>query len=196
MPTRLITRIVIHCSATASGKPLQQGTPGQPGHKNAVQVINAWHAQRGWARKPSALQARNPHLGSIGYHYVIDLDGQVWTGRGLDETGAHVAGHNQDTVGICLVGGVERVGRYTHGQWRSLAEVLRMLSGHCQVPLTFSRGPGHPGVCGHRDLSPDLNGDGRITSQEWVKTCPGFEVGDWLARGMDPLPQHIYREGA
>lgn len=31
-------------------------------------------------------------------------------------------------------------------------------------------------VCGHRDLSPDLNGDGVIEPEEWVKECPCFEV--------------------
>jgi N-acetyl-anhydromuramyl-L-alanine amidase AmpD len=29
-------------------------------------------------------------------------------------------------------------------------------------------------VVGHRDLSPDLNGDGKITPNEWVKLCPCF----------------------
>lgn len=31
-------------------------------------------------------------------------------------------------------------------------------------------------VCGHRDLSPDLNGNGEIEPEEWVKMCPCFEV--------------------
>ena len=36
----------------------------------------------------------------------------------------------------------------------------------------------YPGcrVCGHRDLSPDLNGNGEIEPEEWVKACPCFEV--------------------
>lgn len=31
-------------------------------------------------------------------------------------------------------------------------------------------------VCGHRDLSPDLDGDGTVEPWEWVKQCPCFEV--------------------
>jgi N-acetylmuramoyl-L-alanine amidase len=31
-------------------------------------------------------------------------------------------------------------------------------------------------VCGHRDLSPDLNRDGKITPNEWTKACPCFDV--------------------
>ena len=36
----------------------------------------------------------------------------------------------------------------------------------------------YPGcrVCGHRDLSPDLNGNGEIEPEEWVKACPCFDA--------------------
>jgi hypothetical protein len=29
---------------------------------------------------------------------------------------------------------------------------------------------------GHRDLSPDLNGDGIIQPGEWTKMCPCYDV--------------------
>ena len=35
-------------------------------------------------------------------------------------------------------------------------------------------------VCGHRDLSPDLDGDGTVQPREWVKQCPCFEVSKEL----------------
>ncbi|NDV81835.1 N-acetylmuramoyl-L-alanine amidase, partial [Bacteroides sp. 51] len=31
-------------------------------------------------------------------------------------------------------------------------------------------------VAGHRDLSPDLDGDGEISPAEWIKSCPCFDV--------------------
>ena len=31
-------------------------------------------------------------------------------------------------------------------------------------------------ILGHRDLSPDRNGDGRITPDEWIKLCPCFDA--------------------
>lgn len=35
-------------------------------------------------------------------------------------------------------------------------------------------------VCGHRDLSPDLDGDGEIEPEEWIKACPCFEASkEW-----------------
>ena len=35
-------------------------------------------------------------------------------------------------------------------------------------------------ICGHRDLSPDLNGNGEIEPEEWIKACPCFNAEtDW-----------------
>ncbi|KAB4860890.1 N-acetylmuramoyl-L-alanine amidase, partial [Bacteroides thetaiotaomicron] len=31
-------------------------------------------------------------------------------------------------------------------------------------------------VCGHRDLSPDRNGNGEIEPEEWMKACPCFDA--------------------
>ena len=189
---RNINLIVIHCSATPSGKPLVQGKPGQPGYLNAPQVINAWHAERGFRRQPAAVRAFSTRLPSIGYHYVIDLTGEVWSGRGLNEMGAHAAGFNAHSVGICLVGGAEREASYTPAQWDSLAQMVRMLSEQFLVPLAPAlNGQNRLGVMGHRDLSPDTNGNGTVEPREWLKTCPGFDVSTWLSRGLKPLPQHI-----
>ena len=33
---------------------------------------------------------------------------------------------------------------------------------------------------GHRDLSPDRNGDGEITRSEWLKACPCFSVKEFF----------------
>lgn len=204
-PRRAVDLVVIHCSATASGKPLSQGEPGKPGYLNAPQVINAWHAARGFKRTPEAVRAFSSQLPSIGYHYVIDLTGEVWSGRGLDEVGAHVTSFNAHSVGICLVGGAEREARYTAKQWSSLRQVVQMMTGNAyRIPLappTRRVDATHPlgyrvqnGVCGHRDLSPDGDGDGLIEPFEWTKTCPGFDVRAWLARGMQPEASQIYQE--
>lgn len=197
-PARSVNLVVIHCSATPSGKTLQQGKPGTPGYQNAPQVINAWHAARGFHRQPNAVRAFNPALPSIGYHFVIDITGEVWAGRALDEVGAHVEGYNAHSVGVCMVGGVELVGRYTAAQWTSLSQVVTMLLSDLGIPCTAPKRLGptsvSAGVCGHRDLSPDLNGDGIAKPNEWLKTCPGFDVRSWLANGLRPLAQHIYQE--
>lgn len=193
-PARRINLLVIHCSATPSGRWLR-GARGAAGFTRAVRVIDSWHAARGFRRSAALAEKFNPELPSIGYHFVVDLDGQVDTGRSLPEVGAHVAGFNGQSVGICLVGGSERDARFTAAQWRTLDALVRGLCGDLRIPLAL---PLHPrqgaGVCGHRDLSPDTDGDGRITPREWLKTCPGFDVGAWISRGCEPLPDQVIQE--
>jgi len=201
MSARTTNLVVIHCSATASGKRIDRGTPGKPGYLNAAQVINSWHAVRGFKRSTAARQAFNPELPSIGYHYVIDLDGTVLTGRHPDEIGAHAVMFNAHSIGICLVGGAERSGRYTRAQWVALEQLVHKLTARLRIPLnpavrvSKATSPGYDvlaGVCGHRDLSPDKNGNGMTEPFEWTKTCPGFDVEAWLANGLRPLPVHVF----
>ena len=192
--SRAINLIVIHCSATVSGKPLRTAV------ESAAEVINRWHKERGFARQPHAVRAFSTGLPNIGYHYVIDVDGVAINGRALAEVGAHAKGYNAESVGICLVGGSEKTGRYTAAQWRALAIVVRGLCLGHGIPLQFAqrrfgkRGslPAvEHGIVGHRDLSVDLNEDGAIQEREWLKTCPGFSVQEWINRGLVPLPQHV-----
>lgn len=199
---RSINLIVIHCSASPSGKPLQQGKPGDPGFLNAPRVIDAWHKERGFKRAPAAAAAFNPWLPSIGYHYVIDLTGEVFTGRHPDEIGAHAQDYNAASIGICMVGGAERDGSYTTAQWQSLAIVVGLQRQTHGIPLKPPKKELLPtgkwaitgGICGHRDLSPDKNGNGLVEPFEWIKTCPGFNVPDWLSTGMTPDPKNIFKE--
>lgn len=180
---RAIDLIVLHCSATPSGKPI--------GPWDAATTIDAWHRQRGFHRSSPIAQKFNPALTAIGYHFVVDLDGKVYTGRSLEEIGAHVEGFNARSVGICLVGGAEREARYTAAQWASAAQLVLQLAQLLKVQVAEHRLERSKGVCGHRDLSPDLNGDGVIKSNEWLKTCPGFDVGAWIGRGFVPLAEQI-----
>lgn len=170
---RPISLIVIHCAASANGKPLGNAT------RSAADIIDHWHAQPkpGFKRDSAAIHQFNPQFKSIGYHYVLDTDGSKHTGRHLDEDGAHVKGHNRNSIGICLVG----LNRFTRAQWAALHSLIKALK--AQYPAAK--------VVGHRDLSPDADGDGTVEPHEWLKTCPGFNVADWLAAGMKPLAGHI-----
>ena len=42
-------------------------------------------------------------------------------------------------------------------------------------------------MLGHRDTSPDLNGDGVIEPYEYVKACPCFDVREFLRYGRGLL---------
>jgi hypothetical protein len=47
---------------------------------------------------------RGRGFSDIGYHYVIDRDGRVWEGRNLRWQGAHVSKHNEQNIGILVMG--------------------------------------------------------------------------------------------
>ena len=132
-----------------------------------VREITQWHLQRGFD--------------TIGYHYVIRRDGDLETGRPENVIGAHVKGHNARSVGICMVGGVDNADKpsnnFTAAQFVALHELLLQLRKR------------HPNarILGHRDLSPDLNKDGKITPNEYIKACPSFDVETWLKAHDVPL---------
>lgn len=174
---RQINLIVIHCSASPNSDPLYRASLGAPGTLTPAQVIDSWHEKRGFSRSAAACNALNPHLPHIGYHYVIYRTGAIVTGRAIDEVGAHVQSQNAKSIGICLVG----MDAFTQAQWDSLRDQVTRL----QKAYPLAR------VVGHRDLSPDRNGDGKVDSGEWLKTCPGFDVGAWLVAGKTALPKHL-----
>lgn len=139
----------MHCSATREGKWI------------TAQDIDAMHKKRGWSM--------------IGYHRVIRLDGSTQQGRPFNRRGAHVKGNNINTIGICMVGGLDRDGKAkdTFSEWQYFclfAEITKLLE----------RFPNIRTIKGHREYSPDLNGDGLIQPREWIKMCPCFNVSEFL----------------
>ena len=82
----------------------------------------------------------------------------------------HAKGFNAHSIGICYEGGLDCNGRPkdTRTEWQKHS--MRVL-----VKVLLKEYPGSR-VCGHRDLSPDLNGNGEIEPEEWIKACPCFEV--------------------
>ena len=153
MKEKDIDAIVIHCSATKEGKDY------------TVKDIEKWHKERGFKE--------------IGYHFVIYRDGSVHAGRELPKDGAHantpgVSGksYNLHSIGICYIGGLDKDGKNpkdtrTDEQKKALMELVDYL---------MNRYPNIKEVIGHRDTSPDIDGDGEVEPNEWIKDCPCFEV--------------------
>ena len=110
------------------------------------------------------------HFRDIGYHYYITRDGRVHPGRPLSLEGAHCFGHNRHSIGICYEGGLNHYGmpEDTRTEWQRHS--LRVLVRTLLLDYPDAR------VAGHRDLSPDLNGNGEVEPMEWTKQCPCFEV--------------------
>jgi N-acetyl-anhydromuramyl-L-alanine amidase AmpD len=147
-----IDAIVIHCTASREGQDVRASD------------IDKMHKERGFAM--------------IGYHFVIDLDGTIEVGRPISRDGAHcnTAGtsgkaYNKHSIGIVYVGGLDRKGNPK--DTRTIAQKKAL------VKLVFELMDKYPNiqeVIGHRDASPDKNGDGKISSNEWIKQCPCFDV--------------------
>lgn len=108
---------------------------------------------------------------SIGYHFVIRLDGTIEPGRDVALDGAHCTGWNHRSIGICYIGGLDRNGRPADTRTEAQREALVRLVE--DLRLVF---PSLKQVIGHRDTSPDLNGDGIISPDEYIKSCPCFDV--------------------
>lgn len=117
---------------------------------------------------------RRRGFNGVGYHFYIRKNGDIKSTRPLERIGAHSRGFNRESIGICYEGGLDCMGqpKDTRTCWQKHS--LRVLI------LTLLKD--FPGcrVCGHRDLSPDLDGDGEIEPEEWIKACPCFEASkEW-----------------
>ena len=133
---REIDDIIIHCTATRKNRPY------------TVEDIRRSHLKRGFD--------------DIGYHYLIYLDGTVHVGRPIEIAGAHAYGHNQHSIGVCYVGGLDRRGRpcntLNRAQERSLVMLIKVLQS------IFPQA----GLHGHNEYS--------------EKECPCFNVAEWWAK--------------
>lgn len=141
---RKIKKIVIHCTATVQGK-----------HFTASD-IDRWHKQRGWK--------------GIGYHYVIGIDGTIQQGRPEHKIGAHVKGHNRNTIGVVYVGGLNN--KLTPTDTRTLKQKKALHKLLKELKAKYPKAE----IVGHRDFSKDINGNGKIEPFEFIKACPCFDA--------------------
>lgn len=115
--------------------------------------IERWHRARGFF--------------GIGYHYVIRRNGQLEKGRPLEKVGAHAEGHNANSIGICLVGGIDEKGKpqnnFTDAQWTELKRLVSELTEKYRVLK----------IIGHNEVA--------------NKACPSFSVPKWLKNDMNAV---------
>lgn len=139
-------------------------------------VVHCSATREGQELPPDTLDAMHRARGfsGTGYHYYIRRDGEVVETRPLAQIGAHTKGYNNHSIGICYEGGLTADGTPADTRTEDQRTVLRLLVG--QLRRKF------PGalVVGHRDLSPDLDGDGQVEPHEWLKQCPCFDVATEL----------------
>ena len=128
---RKITKIIIHCAATPEDR------------VTTVADITKWHKARGFK--------------TIGYHYVIGLNGELWKGRNVEEIGAHCEGQNTNSIGICYVGGIDK-DSFTPKDTRNEAQKATLLSLIKELKGKYPQATLH----GHKEFA--------------NKACPCFEV--------------------
>jgi N-acetylmuramoyl-L-alanine amidase len=134
LQTSDIKYLIVHCSATPDDELI------------GAREIHDMHLGFGWH--------------GIGYHRVINRCGVVESGRPDYWQGAHVFGHNEISLGVCMVGCTH----FTDAQFDALESVLREWREACP----------DASICGHRDFS--------YTD----KTCPNFDVASWCkSRGLE-----------
>lgn len=160
-------RIYYHCTA---------------GFGNVQSIERFWREDLKWKHK--------------GYAVIIELDGTRWylhdnsaingykkeyTEKAFRFTTNGISGFNATGIHFATIGGVELVnGVYvakdtrTPEQIASLHEITQeaihyLISQGVDVGKNF-------GVYGHRECSPDQNGDGVISKWERIKECPSWDV--------------------
>jgi len=96
--------------------------------------------------------------------------------RKREVIGAHCRGHNANSIGICYEGGLTPEGIPADTRTFEQKYALRSL-----VRCLLQDYPGAQ-VYGHRELSPDLDGNGIVEPDEWIKQCPCFDVKSELSQ--------------
>ncbi|MCI6642691.1 MAG: N-acetylmuramoyl-L-alanine amidase [Bacteroidales bacterium] len=107
-----------------------------------------------------------------GYHYVVFPDGSFVSLLSVSEVSNGVQGFNSVSINVAYIGGIDAKGKAvdnrTEAQKRGLRALLSELKR--QHPTAT--------IQGHRDFSPDKNGNGTIDPWERIKECPCFNAKD------------------
>lgn len=149
-------------------------SPEPPKKGRAIHTL-VWHCTatpegREYSRDDIDRMHRARGFSGIGYHKLVHLDGTVSDGRPEAQVGAHVSGHNAGTIGYSYVGGVAASGKAKDTRTPEQMQTMIRLTREAVARYRLRA------VVGHRDLSPDLDGDGIVEPNEWVKMCPCFDA--------------------
>lgn len=110
----------------------------KPGTTVPVTYIHQLHLNNGWA--------------GIGYHYYVTKDGTIFRGRPENAIGAHVKGHNVNSLGIAAEGmydteimpevqkkAIIKLGRYLRKKYK-----INKIYGHREKRNTDCPGKNYP----------------------------------------------------
>lgn len=123
--------------------------------RQTISDLQAEFRRKGW---------KNP-----GYHYVVSTDGKITQLLDEDKVSNGVKGFNSVTVNVAYIGGIAD-GKATDNRTNAQKKALRQLLANLKKK--------HPEavIQGHRDFSPDANGNGKVDAWERIKECPCFDA--------------------
>ena len=128
---REINKIIIHCTKTREGQDI------------SVDTVRKWHVEdNGWS--------------DIGYHFFIDIKGNLHDGRDITRKGAHTLGENDDSIGIAYAGGVSDDLAWKDTRNKEQKETLLFLLTYLKTLFPKVE------IYGHRDFS--------------ANECPSFDA--------------------
>ena len=128
---REIKYIVIHCT-------------GAIGTQSTASIKNYWKSVMKWK--------------SVGYHYLISINGLFEQLQAIERPTNGVAGYNANAIHICYKGGLNGVDTRTEAQKQTLEMLVK------QIKAKF----------------PDAEIKGHTDFPNVQKTCPNFDVTNWL----------------
>ena len=124
--------------------------------KQTIEDLKAEFKAKGWKHS--------------GYHYVVLPSGRIEQMLPEEEVSNGVQGYNSTSINVAYIGGIDRNGKAvdnrTSEQKKSLVDLLKQL--RQRYPKAR--------IMGHRDISPDKNGNGIIDPWERIKECPCFDA--------------------
>jgi N-acetylmuramoyl-L-alanine amidase len=146
---RVIDYIFIHCSA---------------GHGDLESMHRFWREVRGWK--------------APGYHRGVDYNGTRHEVAPLAAIVNGVKGYNHRSVHIYYRGGVARDNPNKAEDTRTSYQKGGLILAISDVlkELSQTQSINHIQIIGHRDASPDRNGNGVIEPWERIKECPSFDA--------------------
>jgi N-acetylmuramoyl-L-alanine amidase len=116
---------------------------------------------------------------SDGYHRIVDLEGNVLDVVDFENISNGVKNFNSKSIHIAYIGGVEkdnvnkaidsRTFEQKQGLLVAIEEAINWIVDHGGSKRAIK-------ILGHRDISPDQNGNGKIDSWERIKECPSFDA--------------------
>lgn len=144
---RNIKYIVVHCTATPSNTTIES-------------IKRYWKDVRGWGDH-------------VGYHYIIEADGEVTQLLAENKNSNGVYAHNSECINIAYIGGIDKAGKPK--DTRSKSQQHAMFDLIVKLTETYKGAK----VLGHRDF-PNV-----------AKACPCFDVKTWLANYTPDIEPNI-----